>query len=69
MVLARTNDAAVEAFCPKTRLRFLYADVSGTTRRLAASHGDSPAAAAILGVTLLFAANGISKGIRGESIR
>lgn len=52
MVLARTNDAAVEAFCPKTRLRFLYADVSGTARRLAASHGDSPAAAAILGKVL-----------------
>ena len=30
MVLARTNDSAVEAFCPKERLRFLYADVSAT---------------------------------------
>ena len=49
MVRPRTNDAAVEAFCPKTRLRFLYADVSATARHLAKAHGDSPAAAAILG--------------------
>ena len=52
MVKPRTNDAAVEAFCPKTRLRFLYADVSATARRLAKAHGDSPAAAAILGKVL-----------------
>ena len=52
MVLARTNDAAVEAFCPKTRLRFLYADVSETARRLARSHGCSEAAAPLLGKAL-----------------
>lgn len=52
MVRPRTNDAAVEAFCPRTRLRFLYADVSETARRLAKAHGDSPAAAAILGKVL-----------------
>ena len=38
MVLARTNDACLEAFSPSKRLRFLYADVSETARRLAAAH-------------------------------
>ena len=39
MVLARSNDAAVEALSPGARLRFLYADVSQTARRLARGHG------------------------------
>jgi len=52
MVLARTNDAAVEAFSPKFRLRFLYADVSGTARVLARGHSCSEAAAPLLGKAL-----------------
>ena len=69
MVMARTNDAAVEAFCPKTHLRFLYADVSETTRRLARLHGDSPAAAAVLGKVLAgTAAAGIDFNEPGERL-
>ena len=56
MVLARTNDSAVEAFCPKERLRFLYADVSATARRLAESHGCTEPASLLLGRVLAGAA-------------
>lgn len=52
MVLKRTNDAAVEAFSPKTGLRFLYADVSETARELARRHGTVPSASAALGKIL-----------------
>ena len=52
MVLKRTNDAAVEAFSPKTGLRFLYADVSETARELARRHGYVPSAAAAFGKIL-----------------
>lgn len=52
MVLARTNDSCLEAFSPSKRLRFLYADVSETARRLAAAHRLSPGAARVFGKAL-----------------
>lgn len=52
MVLARTNDACVEAYSPATDLRFLYADVTETTRRLSAGHGLSQPASLVLGKAL-----------------
>ena len=52
MVLARTNDACLEAFSPSKRLRFLYADVSETARRLSAAHGLSAPAARLFGKAL-----------------
>ena len=56
MVLARSNDSAVEAFSPGTRIRFLYADVSETTRRLSRSHGYPADASRLLGMSLAGAA-------------
>ena len=52
MVLARSNDSAIEAFSPGARIRFLYADVSETTRRLARSHGYPADASRLLGMAL-----------------
>ena len=52
MVLARTNDASLEAFSPSKALRFLYADVSETARRLVAAHGLSAPAARVFGKAL-----------------
>ena len=52
MVLARTNDGCLEAFSPSKRLRFLYADVSETARRLASAHGLSVPAARVFGKAL-----------------
>lgn len=52
MVLKRTNDSAVEAFSPKTGLRFLYADVSETAGELVRRHGCAPSAAIALGKIL-----------------
>ena len=52
MVLARTNDACLEAFSPSRHLRFLYADVSETARRLVAAHGLSAPAARVFGKAL-----------------
>ncbi|MBQ9727231.1 MAG: Hsp33 family molecular chaperone HslO [Kiritimatiellae bacterium] len=52
MVLARTNDCCLEAFSPSKALRFLYADVSETARRLVAAHGLSAPAARVFGKAL-----------------
>ena len=52
MVLARTNDGCLEAFSPAKRLRFLYADVSETARRLVRAHGLSAPAARVFGKAL-----------------
>lgn len=52
MVLARTNDGSLEAFSPSRRLRFLYADVSETARRLVRAHRLSPPAARVFGQAL-----------------
>ena len=52
MVLARTNDCCLEAFSPSKRLRFLYADVSETARRLVRAHGLSAPAARLFGKAL-----------------
>ena len=48
MVVARTNDACVEGFCPHTRLRFLYSDVSETAARLQVQHGNCLASGSVL---------------------
>ncbi|MGI5868714.1 MAG: Hsp33 family molecular chaperone HslO [Kiritimatiellia bacterium] len=69
MVLARTNDACVEGFSPRTRLRFLYSDVSETAARLQAQHGNCLASGAVLaralaGVALI----GIDLGELDETI-
>lgn len=52
MVLARTNDSCLEAFSVSKRLRFLYADVSETARRLVRAHGLSAPAARVFGKAL-----------------
>lgn len=52
MVLARTNDGCLEAFSPSKQLRFLYADVSETARRLVRAHGLSQPAARVFGKAL-----------------
>ncbi|MGN0845386.1 MAG: Hsp33 family molecular chaperone HslO [Kiritimatiellia bacterium] len=52
MVLARTNDAVVMGFTPARDVRFIFADVTETTRKLAAAHGLSIKGAAILGKAL-----------------
>lgn len=52
MVLARTNDSAVEALSPRSRIRFLYSDVSQTARRLARAHGYPLGPSRLLGKVL-----------------
>lgn len=52
MVLARTNDSAVEAISPRARIRLLYTDVSQTARRLARAHGYPQGPARLLGKVL-----------------
>jgi len=69
MVIARTNDACVEGFCPITRLRFLYSDVSETATRLQEQHGSDPSVAEILGRALAgLALIGIDLGEQDEMI-
>lgn len=69
MVTARTNDACVEGFCPTTRLRFLYSDVSETAARLQEQHGSDQHAAEILGRALAgIALIGIDLGEQDEMI-
>ena len=52
MVLARTNDAVVMGFTPARDVRFIFADVTETTRKLAAAHGLSLKGATVLGKAL-----------------
>lgn len=69
MVTARTNDACVEGFCPVTRLRFLYSDVSETAARLQEQHGSDQTVAEILGRALAgIALIGIDLGEQDEMI-
>lgn len=69
MVTARTNDACVEGFCPITRLRFLYSDVSETAALLNEQHNSDQAAAEILGRALAgIALVGIDLGEQDEMI-
>ena len=69
MVTARTNDACVEGFCPITRLRFLYADVSETAAILHEQHGSDLPTAEILGRALAgIALVGIDLGEQDEMI-
>lgn len=69
MVIARTNDACVEGFCPNSRLRFLYSDVSETAATLQRQHQlEFPAASilsrALAGIALI----GIDLGEQEETI-
>lgn len=69
MVIARTNDACVEGFCPITRLRFLYSDVSETAATLQEQHGSDQVSAKILGRALAgIALIGIDLGEQDEMI-
>lgn len=69
MVTARTNDACVEGFCPSSRLRFLYSDVSETARTLQQQHGNDLPTASVLGRALAgIALIGIDLGEQDETI-
>lgn len=69
MVVARTNDACVEGFCPHTRLRFLYSDVSETAARLQVQHGNCLASGSVLARALAgIALVGIDLGEQDETI-
>ncbi len=69
MVTARTNDACVEGFCPVTRLRFLFSDVSETADILQEQQGCDATAADILGRALAgIALIGIDLGEQDEMI-
>ncbi len=69
MVTARTNDACVEGFCPNSRLRFLYSDVSETAVTLQQQHQLELPAALILSRALAgIALIGIDLGEQEETI-
>ncbi len=69
MVTARTNDACVEGFCPNSRLRFLYSDVSETAAILQQQHQlEIPAASILSRALAAIALIGIDLGEQEETI-
>lgn len=69
MVTARTNDACVEGFCPNSRLRFLYSDVSETAAILQQQHEASLISASVLSRALAgIALIGIDLGEQEETL-
>ncbi len=69
MVTARTNDACVEGFCPNSRLRFLYSDVSETAAILQQQHESSLVSGLVLSRALAgIALIGIDLGEQEETL-